>query len=64
MEPLKVHQVLANNSQRKEFVIDLLAKVDLKPEHFDRYPHEFSGGQRQDFQKKLTTTHKHCILKS
>jgi peptide/nickel transport system ATP-binding protein len=28
-------------------VIDLLQKVDLKPEHFNRYPHEFSGGQRQ-----------------
>jgi len=47
MEPLKVHHVMDNDSQRKAFVMDLLAKVDLKPEHFDRYPHEFSGGQRQ-----------------
>ncbi len=47
MEPLQVHHVLANDSQRKEHVMNLLAKVDLKPEHFDRYPHEFSGGQRQ-----------------
>ncbi len=27
--------------------MDLLQKVDLKPEHFNRYPHAFSGGQRQ-----------------
>lgn len=47
MEPLQVHQFLANDNQRKEHVMNLLKKVDLKPEHFDRYPHEFSGGQRQ-----------------
>ena len=28
-------------------MIELLQKVDLRPEHFNRYPHEFSGGQRQ-----------------
>jgi peptide/nickel transport system ATP-binding protein len=27
--------------------MELLEKVNLKPEHFNRYPHEFSGGQRQ-----------------
>jgi peptide/nickel transport system ATP-binding protein len=46
-EPLKVHQILQGEKARKDKVIELLEKVDLKPEHFNRYPHEFSGGQRQ-----------------
>jgi peptide/nickel transport system ATP-binding protein len=46
-EPLKVHQLLRSAKDRKDKVMNLLEKVDLKPEHFDRYPHEFSGGQRQ-----------------
>jgi oligopeptide/dipeptide ABC transporter ATP-binding protein len=28
-------------------VEQLMARVGLRPEHYDRYPHEFSGGQRQ-----------------
>lgn len=47
MEPLQVHQVFNNDQERKIHVLQLLAKVNLKPEHFDRFPHEFSGGQRQ-----------------
>ncbi len=46
-EPMKIHRILPGKKQRKEKIIDLLEKVDLKPEHFNRYPHEFSGGQRQ-----------------
>jgi len=46
-EPLKVHGLLTNDKARKDKVIELLEKVDLRPEHFNRYPHEFSGGQRQ-----------------
>ena len=46
-EPLQIHGLFQNNKQRKEKVMDLLEKVNLKPEHFTRYPHEFSGGQRQ-----------------
>ena len=47
MEPMTVHGVYDNEKQRKEKVLDLLNKVNMKPEHFNRYPHEFSGGQRQ-----------------
>ena len=46
-EPMKIHGLLQNNKNRKDKVMELLQKVDLKPEHFNRYPHEFSGGQRQ-----------------
>jgi peptide/nickel transport system ATP-binding protein len=46
-EPLKVHGLFERYNQRREKVMELLNKVNLKPEHFNRYPHEFSGGQRQ-----------------
>src|SRR5690606_34386537 len=46
-EPLKVHHAGGSDHSRREKVLELLQKVDLKPEHFNRYPHEFSGGQRQ-----------------
>jgi len=45
-EPMQVHQLFAGKEQ-KDKVIELLEKVNLKPEHFNRYPHQFSGGQRQ-----------------
>ncbi|GAB3916892.1 ABC transporter ATP-binding protein [Mucilaginibacter boryungensis] len=47
MEPLQVHQLYSNNSERKQKVLELLERVNLNPSHFNRYPHEFSGGQRQ-----------------
>lgn len=45
-EPMKVHH-LSGEKKSKDRVIELLEKVQLKPEHFYRYPHQFSGGQRQ-----------------
>lgn len=47
LEPMKVHNILNSNSERMEYVMNLLEKVGLSKEHFYRYPHEFSGGQRQ-----------------
>ncbi len=47
MEPMKVHNILATSTLRKEKVIELLEKVNLSADHFYRYPHQFSGGQRQ-----------------
>ena len=47
MEPMKVHNIFDNDSERKDYVVELLKKVSMKEAHFYRYPHEFSGGQRQ-----------------
>lgn len=44
-EALKVHGLGGPN--RRDRAIELLERVGLRPEHIDRYPHEFSGGQRQ-----------------
>ncbi|MDU8924484.1 peptide ABC transporter ATP-binding protein [Pasteurellaceae bacterium LIM206] len=33
--------------ERKARVLEMMAKVSLRPEFYDRYPHMFSGGQRQ-----------------
>ena len=47
LEPMKVHNILKNDEERKARVEELLSRVSLDPSHFYRYPHEFSGGQRQ-----------------
>ena len=36
-----------DDADREQRARTLLEKVGLLPEHLDRYPHEFSGGQRQ-----------------
>jgi oligopeptide/dipeptide ABC transporter ATP-binding protein len=45
-DPLRIHGV-SDKTEVDGRVMDMLAKVGLRPEHADRYPHEFSGGQRQ-----------------
>ena len=47
LEPMRVHNILQNDKERKKRVIELLERVSLNESHFYRYPHEFSGGQRQ-----------------
>jgi peptide/nickel transport system ATP-binding protein/oligopeptide transport system ATP-binding protein len=45
-EPLRVHRSLGKQAAAQR-VGELLQQVGLSPEHASRYPHEFSGGQRQ-----------------
>lgn len=47
MEPMRVHGIGRNDSERKQKALALLERVSLNETHFYRYPHEFSGGQRQ-----------------
>jgi peptide/nickel transport system ATP-binding protein len=46
-EPLAVHSIGSGSSDRRDRVVSLLEEVGLSSEHLLRYPHEFSGGQRQ-----------------
>lgn len=45
-EPLLIHRI-AKGEDREDIVLEILERVGLKEEHMYRYPHEFSGGQRQ-----------------
>jgi oligopeptide transport system ATP-binding protein len=46
-EPLQVHGIGATRAERRRLAADLLDTVGLSRSFLDRYPHEFSGGQRQ-----------------
>ncbi|MCI5074057.1 ABC transporter ATP-binding protein [Oricola sp.] len=45
-EPMHIHGI-ARGSELKDRTEALFRQVGLGPEHMKRYPHEFSGGQRQ-----------------
>ena len=47
IEPMIVHGIGSNYSNRRDQIVSLLEEVGLGPEFLLRYPHEFSGGQRQ-----------------
>ncbi|WP_161976581.1 ABC transporter ATP-binding protein [Mycolicibacterium sp. CH28] len=48
MEPLVVHRIGDNSSERRALAADALRDVGLDPDVVaGRYPHELSGGQRQ-----------------
>jgi len=46
-EPIDIHSLAANQTQRAERIAELLEKVGLPNDALTKYPHEFSGGQRQ-----------------
>lgn len=45
-EPLRIHGLARGRALRAQ-VAELFNQVGLRPEQMPRYPHEFSGGQRQ-----------------
>ena len=45
-EPLLVHG-MSSRQERQDRVAELLRLVGLRPEYMQRYPHAFSGGERQ-----------------
>ena len=46
-EGIDIHNICSNAKERHDKIISLLERVGLNSEHANRYPHEFSGGQRQ-----------------
>lgn len=44
---LEVYGLAGSKKEKRERLGDLLKRVGLSPDMLDRYPHQFSGGQRQ-----------------
>lgn len=49
MEPMRVYGLHGNESGRWKKMVDLLERVGMSAAAATRFPHEFSGGQRQRF---------------
>ena len=47
VEPMKIHSIGKDESERVGMAFALLKRVGLSEQSFYKYPHEFSGGQRQ-----------------
>ena len=47
LEPMRIHAIGANDTERVAMARALLERVGLPAAAMTRYPHEFSGGQRQ-----------------
>ncbi|USP38901.1 ABC transporter ATP-binding protein [Acinetobacter sp. XS-4] len=47
LEPMQIHNIGKDDTERKQIALSLLERVNLPEQAYYRYPHEFSGGQRQ-----------------
>ena len=47
IEPMRIHSIGKDDSDRARLALAMIEKVGLTREAFGKYPHEFSGGQRQ-----------------
>lgn len=56
--PLLHHKIVANRSEARDRVVELLTTVGLSPveDFIDKYPHQLSGGQRQRVSVARTLT--------
>ena len=55
MEPMEVHGIGETYDERREMVLDLLAKVGLPgKQYLNRYPHEFSGSASANLHRSLS----------
>jgi len=46
-EGLDAYDMVSGPDEREHLVVDALQKMELSPDMRNRYPHEFSGGERQ-----------------
>jgi len=46
-EPLKIHKLVKGSGEYRDRIAELFVMSGLSPDMTDRFPHEFSGGQRQ-----------------
>ena len=56
LEPMQVHGILANDEERKKRVEELLEKVSLGAEHFNRYLMNFLGSTSANWYSKGTSS--------
>ena len=46
-EPLRAYKIFKNRAEEEAYIKELVPKVGIHEEDLERYPHQFSGGQRQ-----------------
>ena len=47
LEPMKSHRIFNTRKERQEYIEFILGKTGMNSDCLQKYPHQFSGGQRQ-----------------